>query len=119
MKRKEPRFAEELEPLRRERGLGQKDMLCGERGWRKILEGECPSGQTLISVLTHPTKGLNMREASIVNLYLIKFGHSRLTQESIEGYKLIPPPPESPAVEGNTRGGARIGPPRLALVAHY
>jgi hypothetical protein len=43
----------------------------------------------------------------------------RLKEEDIKWYNLIPGSPESSVVEDNTRGEARIAPPRSALVAHY
>src|SRR5437016_1304523 len=67
MRGREPRLGEEIENIRREKGMKQSDLCVNERYYRDIVAGKrSPPEDTLLKLLTDQTEGLGMTDVSIV-----------------------------------------------------
>jgi len=81
MSRRGPRIGEELEEIRREKRIKQSALFINESYYRRIVAGKRdPPVDTLLKLLTDPTEGLGVTDASTVERVLKRYG-LRLTPE--------------------------------------
>src|SRR5256886_222098 len=87
MRGREPRLGEEIEKIRREKGMKQSDLCVNERYCRDIVAGKrIPPEDTLLKLLTDQTEGLGITDVSIVERILKRYGFSALTPEQKNKY---------------------------------
>ena len=87
MRGREPRLGEEIEKIRREKGMKQSDLCVNERYYRDIVAGKrIPPEDTLLKLLTDQTEGLGMTDVSIIERILKRYGFSALTPEQKNKY---------------------------------
>ena len=87
MRGREPRLGEEIEKIRREKGMKQSDLCVNERYYRDIVAGKrTPPEDTLLKLLTDQTEGLGMTDVSIIERILKRYGFSALKPEQKNKY---------------------------------
>ena len=81
---------EALENLRRAKDIPQKNLLGGERYWRKIITGRRnPSRATLITLLTDEGVGLRVRDIPTINHFLALWDFAPLIEFEVQAHKLV------------------------------
>src|SRR5438093_1454446 len=87
MRGREPFLGEELETIRRAKGMKQSDLCVNERYYRDVVAGKrIPPEDTLLKLLTDQTEGLGITDVSIVERILKRYGFSALTPEQKNNY---------------------------------
>ncbi len=91
MRGREPCLGEEIEKIRREKGMKQSDLCVNERYYRDIVAGKrTPPEDTLLKLLTDQTEGLGMTDVSIIERILKRYGFS--AQEEPRSFVWSPVP---------------------------